>query len=57
MIEQDTGNFLLKVEIKNYNVIIDGLNIFSQPVKSDMRTYNIQKSQMVKEMITQKVVH
>ena len=35
-----TGYFLPKVEIKNYNVIIDGQNFFDQPVKNDMRTYD-----------------
>ena len=34
-----TGYFLPKVEIKNYNVIIDGQNFFDQPVKNDMRTH------------------
>ena len=39
-----TGYYLPKVEIKNYNVMIDGKNFFDQPVKSDMRTYhNIRK--------------
>ena len=33
-----------KVEIKDYNVMIDGKNVFDQSVKSDMRTYdNIRK--------------
>ena len=37
-------NYLPKVEIKNYNVMIDGKNLFDQPVKSDMWTYdNIPK--------------
>ena len=39
-----TGHCLPKVEIKDYNVMIDGKNFFHQPVKIDMRTYdNIQK--------------
>ena len=40
-----TGDYLLKVEIKkDYCVLIDGKNIFDQPVKSNMRTYyNIRK--------------
>ena len=39
-----TGCFLLKVEIKYYNVMIDGQNFFDQPVKSSLRTYdNIRK--------------
>ena len=36
--------FLLKVEMKDYNVKNDGRNILDQPVKNEMRTYdNIQK--------------
>ena len=37
-------NFLRTVEIKDYNVMIDGKKFFDQPVKNDLRTYgNIQK--------------
>ena len=35
-----TGYYLPKVEIKYYNVMIDGENFFDQPVKSNMRTYD-----------------
>ena len=35
-----TGYYLLKVGIKDYNVITDGKNFFDQPIKSNMRTYN-----------------
>ena len=39
-----TGYYLRKVEIKDYNVMIDAKNFFEQPVKSDLRTYdNIRK--------------
>ena len=39
-----TGYYLPKVDIKDYNVMIDEKIFFDQPVKSDMRTYdNIQK--------------
>ena len=39
-----TGYFLLKVEIKDYNVVIDGRNFFDQPIKNDKITYdNIRK--------------
>ena len=35
---------LLTVEIKDYNVIIDSQNLFEQPVKNDLRTFdNIRK--------------
>ena len=38
-----TRYYLPKVEIKNYNVMIDGKKFFDQPVKSNMRTYdNVQ---------------
>ena len=30
--------FLPKVEIKDYNFMIDGQNLFDQPVKNDLRT-------------------
>ena len=47
-----TKYFLPTVEIKDYNVMIDRQNIFNQPVKSNLRTYDkIQKMQLVKEMI------
>ena len=40
-----TGYYLPKVEIKDYNVTIDEINFFDQPVKSDIRTYdNIHKN-------------
>ena len=35
-----TGYSLAKVEVKDYNVMIDGKNFFDQPVKSDLRTYD-----------------
>lgn len=39
-----TGYFLPKVEIKYYNVMIDGSNFFYQTIKNDIRTYkNVQK--------------
>ena len=30
---------LPKVKIKDYNVMIDGKNIFDQPINSDRKTY------------------
>ena len=45
------------VEIKNYNVMIDGKNVFNQPVKNDRVMYeNIRKLLPVKEMTIQPVV-
>ena len=36
---------LLKIEIKDHNVMIDGQNLFDQLAKDNMRTYeNIQKT-------------
>ena len=36
--------YLPKVEIKDYNVMIDGKNFFDQPIRSDLETYeNIRK--------------
>ena len=28
------------VEIKDYNVMIQGRNFFNQPIKNDLKTYN-----------------
>ena len=39
-IERDTGYFLSKVEIKDYNVMIDGKNFFDQPAKSDLKIFD-----------------
>ena len=37
-------DYLLKAEIKDYNVMIDGENVFDQPINSDLKTYeNIRK--------------
>ena len=47
------GGFFLKVEIKDYNVMIDGKNFFDQPVKIDP----CQIFQLVKGMITQLIAH
>ena len=39
-----TKYYVLKVEIKDYNLMIDGKDFFDQPVKSNIRTYdNIRK--------------
>ena len=36
--------YLPTVEIKDYNVVIDGRNFFDQPIKNDLKTYdNIRK--------------
>ena len=47
-------NFLTHIEIKDYNVMIDGRSLFDQPVKTDLKTHNNNiKSQLVKVMIIQ----
>ena len=35
-----TEYYLPKVEIKDYNVMTDGTNVFDRQVKSDMKTYD-----------------
>ena len=53
----DTGCYLPNVEIKDYNVMINGENFFDQPIKDHKLTYeNIKILLQVKEMITQLVV-
>ena len=48
---------LPKVEIKDYNVMIDSKSFFSQPINDDTKTYeNIRKISIGKEMITQLVL-
>ena len=43
--EVHTGYCLPKVELKDYNVMIDWRNFFDQPVKIDWRTYDdVQKT-------------
>ena len=32
-------NYLPKVEIKNYNVMTDGQNVFDQPINSELKTW------------------
>ena len=53
-----TGYYLSKVEIKDYDVMVERQNFFDQPVKiisEDIITF--RKLQLVKEMITLMVVH
>ena len=52
-----SGSYLPKVEIKGYNVKIDGRNFIDQPINNSIKTYeNIRKLPLVKKMITQLVV-
>ena len=49
--------YLLTVEVKNYNIMIDGQNFFDHPVRNNLITYgSVRKIIKVKEMITQLVV-
>ena len=45
MMEHCTQIILLKVEIKDYNVVIGGKSFYDQPINSDLKTYkNIRES-------------
>ena len=49
--------YLLTVETKAHNVMIDGQNLFDQPVRNDLITYdNIWTLKQVKKMIIQLAV-
>ena len=42
--EHHTGYYLPNVEVKNYNIVINGENVFDQPIKNKKITYdNIRK--------------
>ena len=43
------------MEIKNYNVMIDGRNLFDKPIKNDLKT--LERLQMVQLMITQQGIY
>ena len=48
---------LQNVEMKDYNMMINGENFFDQPIKNNKKTYeNIRKFLQVKEMTIQLVV-
>ena len=52
-----SGSYLPNIEIKNYNVMINGENFFDQPIKDNKVTYkNIRKVATGKGEITQLVV-
>ena len=38
--ENHSKDYIPTVEIKDYNVMIDGRNIFDQPIKNDLKTYD-----------------
>ena len=44
LLKQGTGYFLPKLKIKDYNIIIDGKNIFDQPIRNNIKIFeNIRK--------------
>ena len=50
-----TKYYLPVIEIKDYNVMTNGQNIFDQPVKNNLKTYNVITFRILslfKEMIT-----
>ena len=49
--------YIPNVEIKDYNVMIDGKNFCDQSVKYDKVTYEIEKMLLVKEMTIQPVLY
>ena len=50
--------YLPNVEIKDYNIMINGENFFDQPIKNKKVTYeNIRNLLQVKEMTTQLAVY
>ena len=55
-VERDSHRkyFLPRVNITNYNVLIDGRNFYGQPINDQMM--KLEKLQQEKEMITQLVV-
>ena len=53
MCKEQERYYIPNVEIKDYNVMIDGKNVFDQPIKKDKVMYdNIRKIATVNEMIT-----
>ena len=56
--EQVTNDIIFWTEIESYNVMIDGQNLFDQPLRNDLITYDtIKKIATGQEMILQLVVH
>lgn len=54
----DTQDIFFKVRKNEYKVKIDGLNLFEQPLKNDIRTYHKNRKFIeVKKMTTQLVAY
>ena len=50
--------FLLRVDITNYNILIDGRDFYDQPINDQIKNFDeIRKIATGKEMITQLVAH
>ena len=57
---QRTSNkryYLLNVEIKDYNVIIEWPNVFDHPVKNNKIRYENIRKILVKEMVIHELVY
>ena len=42
-----TENFLPRVEIKNYNVLIGGRSFYDQPIDDELRKYDEVRNTMI----------
>ena len=42
--------YLSTIEIKNHNVMIEGQNVFDQPIRNNLITYDIQKLSTVQQL-------
>ena len=52
-----SGYYLPNVEIKDYNIMVNGENFFDQPIKNNSNMKTLEKLLQVKEMIIQLVVY
>ena len=57
-VERDSHRkyFLPRIDITNYNVLIDGRIFYDQPINDHIRKLKLEKLQQRKEIITQLVV-
>ena len=57
-VERDSHRkyFLPRIDITNYNVLIDGRIFYDQPINDHIRKLKLEKLQQGKEIITQLVV-
>ena len=52
------NHFLPRVDVTNFNVLIDGRNFYDQPINDQVKKYDeFTKIQQEKEMITQLVAY